>query len=185
MTDFAGQAADDDDSGPPVSDGVLTGVRVVEFAQNAAIPHCGRMLAGLGADVVKVEPPGGDAMRLTAPLSATEGRGYVVINPGKRSIAVDLGNPNARHVVDALFAWADVALVAFKLPDLARYSIDWDHAKTVNPRLIHLTHTALGPEGPEANQGGYDALVQGSKWPRVDDESNGSDRPAVDSAGSE
>ena len=61
--------------------GVLDGIKVVEFAQNAAIPHCGRLLAGLGADVVKVEPPTGDAMRLVAPVGG-EGRAYVIINPG-------------------------------------------------------------------------------------------------------
>jgi formyl-CoA transferase len=141
--------------------GVLDGIKVLELAQNAAVPHCGRLLAGLGADVVKVEPPDGDAMRHLAQLGPNEGRAYAAINPGKRSIAIDLGNDGAREVVDALFAWADIALVAFKLNDLARYGIDWDHARTVNPRLIHLTHTPLGPEGPDADQGGYDVLVQG------------------------
>ena len=140
---------------------ILAGVRVVELAQNAAVPHCGRLLAGLGADVVKVEPPEGDAMRLLAPISAGEGRGYAVINPGKRGMVIDLRQPEARPVVDALFAWADVALVAFKPADLARYGIDWDHAKQINPQLIHLTHTALGPEGPDAHHAGYDVLVQG------------------------
>ena len=129
-------------SAPP---GVLDGIKVVEFAQNAAIPHCGRLLAGLGADVVKVEPPTGDAMRLVAPLEG-EGRAYVLINPGKRSIALDLTSPDAPKVVDALFAWADVVLVAFKLPDLERFGLHWEHARTVNPRLVYLVHTALGPE---------------------------------------
>ena len=141
--------------------GVLDGIRVVEFAQNAAIPHCGRLLAGLGADVVKVEPPDGDAMRRLAALADMESRAYALINPGKRSIAIDLGSEDARTVIDALFAWADVALVAFKLPDLARYGIEWEHARTINPRLVHLTHTALGPGGPDAEFGGYDVLVQG------------------------
>ena len=140
--------------------GVLDGIKVVEFAQNAAIPHCGRLLAGLGADVVKVEPPTGDAMRLVAPVGG-EGRAYVIINPGKRSVGLDLASPDASQVIDALFAWADVALVAFKLPDLERYGLHWEHARTINPRLIHLVHTALGPEGPDADQGGYDGLVQG------------------------
>ena len=140
--------------------GVLDGVNVVEFAQNAAIPHCGRLLAGLGADVVKVEPPTGDAMRLIAPIEG-EGRAYVIINPGKRSVGLDLASPDAATVIDGLLAWADVALVAFKLPDLERYGLHWEHARTVNPRLIHLVHTALGPEGPDADQGGYDGLVQG------------------------
>ncbi len=140
---------------------MLDGIKVVEFAQNAAIPHCGRLLAGLGADVVKVEPPQGDAMRHLTQLADHESRAYAVINPGKRSIAIDLASDEARTVTDALFAWADVALCAFKLPDLARYAIDWDHARTVNPKLIHLTHSALGPDGPDAAFGGYDALVQG------------------------
>ena len=140
--------------------GVLDGVNVVEFAQNAAIPHCGRLLAGLGADVVKVEPPTGDAMRLVAPIEG-EGRAYVIINPGKRSVGLDLASPDAATVIDGLLAWADVALVAFKLPDLERYGLHWEHAREVNPRLIHLVHTALGPEGPDADQGGYDGLVQG------------------------
>lgn len=141
--------------------GILDGIRVLELAQNAAIPHCGRLLAGLGADVVKVEPPQGDAMRGLAQLGPNESKAYAVINPGKRSIAIDLGAPDAVEVVDALFAWADVALVAFKGSDLARYHIDWDHARLVNPRLVHLTHTPFGPEGPDAEVGGYDVLVQG------------------------
>jgi len=144
-----------------LSGSILEGVKVLELAQNAAIPHCGRLLAGLGADVVKVEPPGGDAMRLLAQLGPKEAKGYATINPGKRSIAVDLDAPDAREIIDALFRWADVALVAFKGPDLQRYGIDWDHARAVNPRLVHLTHTPFGPEGPDADQGGYDVLVQG------------------------
>lgn len=140
---------------------ILDGVKVLELAQNAAIPHCGRLLAGLGADVVKVEPPEGDAMRGLAQLGPAEAKAYAVINPGKRSIAIDLGSEQARGVLDALFAWADVALVAFKGSDLARYGIDWDHARRANPRLVHLTHTPFGPEGPDADEGGYDVLVQG------------------------
>ncbi|MEL7156207.1 MAG: CoA transferase [Actinomycetota bacterium] len=141
--------------------GVLDGLRVLELAQNAAIPHCGRLLAGLGADVVKVEPPGGDAMRGLAQLGPHEAKAYAVINPGKRSMVLDLAHPDATGVLAALFRWAEVALVAFKGSDLARYGIDWDHAREVNPRLVHLTHTAFGPEGPDADVGGYDVLVQG------------------------
>ncbi|MGH1490483.1 MAG: CaiB/BaiF CoA transferase family protein [Acidimicrobiales bacterium] len=139
---------------------LLAGIKVVEFAQNAAIPQCGRILAAMGADVVKVEPPTGDAMRKANEFGQQESKAYVGINPGKRSFALDLGAAGARPVIDKFFAWADVALVAFKQSDLARYGIDWDHAKTVNPQLVHLTHTPFGPEGPDADQGGYDVLVQ-------------------------
>jgi crotonobetainyl-CoA:carnitine CoA-transferase CaiB-like acyl-CoA transferase len=134
---------------------------VLELAQNAAIPHCGRLLAGLGAEVVKVEPPEGDAMRQLAQLGPNESKAYALINPGKRSIAVDLTSEGALAVTDALFRWADVALVAFKGSDLDRFSIGWEHARTINPRLVHLTHTPFGPDGPDADQGGYDVLVQG------------------------
>lgn len=139
---------------------LLAGIKVVEFAQNIAIPQCGRILAGMGADVVKVEPPSGDAMRGGSHFAEGEAPAYALINTGKRSIALDLGSPQARPVIDGLFRWADVALTAFKQSDLPRYGIDWDHARAVNPRLIHLTHTPFGPNGPDADQGGYDVLVQ-------------------------
>lgn len=167
--------------------GVLDGIKIVEFSQNAAIPHCGRLLAGLGADVVKVEPPHGDAMRFLAPIGG-EGRAYLTTNPGKRAIALDLTSPEAPSVIDGLFAWADVALVAMKPTDLERYGLDWEHARTVNPQLIHLTHTALGPEGPAAHHGGYDVLVQGRSgigWTmnRTIDGTPQSTRPAVNDYG--
>ncbi len=140
--------------------GILAGIKVVEFAQNAAVPHCGRLLAGMGADVVKVEPPGGDAMRSLASLAPMEAKAYALINPGKRAMVLDLAHPGASEVVDGLFAWADVALIAFKQGDLKRYCIDYDHAGNVNPRLVYLAHTAFGPEGTDAHLGGYDVLVQ-------------------------
>jgi crotonobetainyl-CoA:carnitine CoA-transferase CaiB-like acyl-CoA transferase len=152
--------AADEPAGRKSARGILAGIKVVEFAQNAAIPHCGRLLAGMGADVVKVEPPGGDAMRSLAPLTPTEGKGYALINPGKRAMVLDLQHHGAASVVDALLSWADVALVAFKQGDLKRYRIDWDHASGVNPRLVYLAHTAFGPEGPDSHIGGYDVLVQ-------------------------
>lgn len=144
----------------PITTSLLEGIRVIEFAQNIAIPQCGRILGGMGADVVKVEPPTGDAMRAGNILAPMEAPAYAGINPGKRSMALDLTSPDAQQVIDALFRWADVALLAFKQSDLPRYGLDWDHARTVNPRLIHLTHTPFGPEGPDADQGGYDVLVQ-------------------------
>lgn len=140
---------------------VLADVKVVEFSQNAAVPQCARLLAGMGADVVKVEPIAGDAMRHQAPLTATESRAYSTINPGKRAICLDLAGAGARSVIDRLLAWADISLVGLKLTDVKRYGLDWEHAQTVNPRLVHLVFTAFGPDGPDADQGGYDVLVQG------------------------
>ena len=167
---------------------MLEGIKVVEFAQNLAIPACGRILAAMGADVVKVEPPGGDAMRATAGLGPRESRAFAQINPGKRGMAIDLRSSKASPVVDALFRWADVALVAFKGSDLVRYGLDWDHARLVNPRLIHLTHTPFGPRGDDAEVGGYDALVQavsgmGFLMNRTENGTPVATRPAVNDAG--
>lgn len=171
-----------------MGDGILAGVRVVELAQNVAVPHCGRLLAGMGADVVKVEPPRGDAMRFLAPVGHFEGRGYALANPGKRAIALDLDTPDARRVVDRLFEWADVALVAFKLNDRARYGLDWEHAHSVNARLIYLGSNAFGPEGDDAHVGGYDVLAQarsgvGFIMNRVQNGAPAATRPAVNDTG--
>jgi crotonobetainyl-CoA:carnitine CoA-transferase CaiB-like acyl-CoA transferase len=168
--------------------GILAGIKVVEFAQNAAVPHCGRLMAGMGADVVKVEPPNGDAMRGGIKLAPGEAKTFAVINPSKRGIVLDLSIDGARDVVDRLFAWADVALVGFKQSDLARYGIDWDHARAVNPRLVHLTHTPFGPDGPDADVGGYDTLVQGRSGAgfvmnRTENGTPVSSRPAVNDFG--
>ena len=173
---------------PTENGGILAGVKVVEFAQNAAVPHCGRLMAGMGADVVKVEPPNGDAMRGGIKLAPNEAKAFAVINPGKRGIVLDLASDGAREVVERLFAWADVVLVGFKQSDLARYGIDWDHARAVNPRLIHLTHTPFGPDGPDADVGGYDTLVQGRSGAgfvmnRSENGAPVSSRPAVNDFG--
>lgn len=141
--------------------GALAGVKVIEFAQNAAVPQCGRLLAGLGADVVKVEPPEGDSMRHLAKLAPTEGRAYATINPGKRAMTLDLTAEGALEVVDAALRWADIALVGLKGTDLERFGLDWDRVHQVNPQLVHLVFTPFGPNGPSKDEGGYDVLVQG------------------------
>lgn len=177
-----------DFSEPGTGEGILAGVKVVEFAQNIAVPHCGRLLAGMGAEVVKVEPPTGDAMRFLAPIAHFEGRGYAVANPGKRAIALDLARDESREVVDRLFAWADVALIAFKLDDRERYGLHWEHARSVNPRLIYLGANAFGPEGDDAAIGGYDVLAQarsgvGFIMNRVMNGAPAASRPAVNDTG--
>jgi crotonobetainyl-CoA:carnitine CoA-transferase CaiB-like acyl-CoA transferase len=141
--------------------GVLNGIKVVEFAQNIAVPFCGRMLAAMGADVVKVEPPEGDAMRHLDRLPAEhESRQYAAINAGKRGIVLDLGKAASRPAVEALIRWADVVLTGMKRPDLERYAIDYARVATLNPSVVYLENSAFGAKGPDADQGGYDVLAQ-------------------------
>lgn len=150
----------DESASDPRTNGVLAGLKVVEFAQNAAVPQCGRLLAGMGAEVVKVEPNEGDAMRQSARLTKNEARAYATINPGKRAMCLDLASPDAVAVVDALIDWADVCLVGLKAGDVERFGLSWARVHERNPRLVQMSLTAFGPEGPDADQGGYDVLVQ-------------------------
>lgn len=142
------------------AEGVLAGVRVLEIAQNAAVPQCARLFAGLGADVVKVEPPTGDAMRHLAGVAPSESRAFATINPGKRAITLDLTSDAARPVVDRLVGWADIVLIGLKRPDVARYGLEWERLQAVNPTVIALVFNAYGPAGPMAEEPGYDMLVQ-------------------------
>lgn len=135
-------------------------MRVVEFSQNAAVPQCARLLAGMGADVVKVEPPAGDAMRHLAVLSDGESRAYATINPGKRAIALDMAAEPAQPVIDRLLEWADIALIGLKSGDLVRFGLDWERVHERAPSLVVLAFNAYGPKGAEAELGGYDQLVQ-------------------------
>ncbi len=142
--------------------GALAGVRVLEFAQAMAIPACGQLLADMGAEVIKVEPPGGDAFRHTqAPVIPGESKGYTLLNRGKRCLCLDVSHPQAAEVVGRLVQRADVALVSLKPPDLPRYGLTYDRFAAINPRIVYLEHVPLGPKGPFGQDGGYDVVVQG------------------------
>jgi formyl-CoA transferase len=142
--------------------GPLAGVRVVEFAQALAIPVCGMLLADMGAEVIKVEPPGGDAMRLNQePIIPGESKGFTVMNRGKKSVCIDVSHPGAAVAIDRLAATADVVLMALKPSDLPRYNLTYERFAAINPAVIFLEHSAYGTEGPMAEMGGYDVVVQG------------------------
>jgi crotonobetainyl-CoA:carnitine CoA-transferase CaiB-like acyl-CoA transferase len=146
----------------PEALGALHDVRVLEFAQALAVPSCGALLADMGADVVKIEPPRGDTYRLQnrAPVPG-EGRDFAICNRGKRSLCLDLGRPESRDVVDRLVAGADVVLVSFKVTDLVRYGLDYERLRTVKPRLVYLENTPYGRHGPLGDEGGYDVVAMG------------------------
>jgi len=142
--------------------GALEDVRVIELAQVLAVPTCGQLLADMGADVIKVEPPRGDSFRLYGRTPVrTEGRGYALFNRGKRSLCLDLTNAESRDVVARLVRSADVVLVSFKPSDLPRYGVDYATLRAIQPRLVYLENTPYGPEGPLRSDGGYDVVAQG------------------------
>ncbi len=142
--------------------GALADVRVIEFAQVVAVPVGGALLAGLGADVIKVEPPSGDSSRFIRPTgSKDQGRLFIVHNRGKRSISLDLTHERAKEVIEPLVASADVVTTGFKRSDLPRYGLSYEQLSAIKPDLVYLESTPYGPKGPMADMGGYDPVAMG------------------------
>jgi crotonobetainyl-CoA:carnitine CoA-transferase CaiB-like acyl-CoA transferase len=142
--------------------GALEGVRVIEIAQVMAIPMAGLVLADMGADVIKVEPPHGDSFRSNqSQIYPGESKGFTIYNRGKRSVCIDLTRPEASTALEPLLQSADVVLVSMKPTDVPRYGVTYEHCAKLKPDVIYLDHIPLGPRGPFADDGGYDVVVQG------------------------
>ncbi len=146
----------------------LAGLRVLELARVLAGPWCGQLLADLGADVVKVERPGGgDDTRGWGPpfVPAAEG-GHLsaayfhAANRGKRSIALDFETEPGRQAVRDLALRADVVIENFRVGGLAKYGLDHASLARLNPRLVTCSITGFGQTGPYAARAGYDAMIQ-------------------------
>ena len=140
----------------------LAGYRVIELAHLIAGPACGMYLADMGADVVKIEQPGGgDASRTTYGTQlGGESAVFVTVNRNKRSVALDLARPEGRAAFERLVARADVVLEAYRGGVAERLGIDWARLAPINPRLVYCSLSAFGPEGPWRDKPGVDMLVQ-------------------------
>lgn len=144
----------------------LEGIRVIELARILAGPWAGQTLADLGADVVKVEAPeGDDTRRWGPPFLDNDGEQsaayFHATNRGKRGITCDFRTAEGQDTVRRLVAGADVVIENFKLGGLAKYGLDWDSLRRVNPRLVYCSITGFGQTGPYAHRAGYDFIIQG------------------------
>jgi crotonobetainyl-CoA:carnitine CoA-transferase CaiB-like acyl-CoA transferase len=143
----------------------LSGVRVVELTSWMAAPSAGAILADLGADVIKIEPPGGDPVRgLIRPPKVPEGTpkidySFHIDNRGKRSIAIAIDQPEGADLVRRLVNDADVFLCNLLPHRQERYGLDGPTMLKVNPRLVHATLTGYGMTGPDASRPGYDVTA--------------------------
>jgi crotonobetainyl-CoA:carnitine CoA-transferase CaiB-like acyl-CoA transferase len=144
---------------PPLQ-GALTGVRVLDFSEYIAGPLAGQLLADLGADVTKVEPPHGDYWRHTAPVAPFESRGFMGVNKGKRSISLDLKHPDAKAVLHRLVSGADVVVANYRPGVAARIGVDYETLSTINSRIIYCENTAFGAKGPYRDRAGFDLVSQ-------------------------
>jgi len=140
--------------------GPLSGIRVVDFTEYIAGPYCTMMLADMGADVVKVERPQGDAWRHTAPVAPYESRGFLGVNRGKRSIALDLEKAEARAIAQRLASEAGVVTVNYRPGVAKRLGLDYEALSAKNPALVYCENTAFGHVGPYQGRHGYDLLSQ-------------------------
>jgi crotonobetainyl-CoA:carnitine CoA-transferase CaiB-like acyl-CoA transferase len=138
----------------------LAGLRVLEYGQYVAVPFAAMLLADLGADVVKVEPPQGDAWRRYAPFRDGESRYFYALNRNKRSVSLDLKSASGREMSRRLIESAD-ALLHNCLPARAqRFGLDRDSVHAINPRCAVVAVSSFGSRGPDAERPGYDLIAQ-------------------------
>ena len=141
----------------------LTGVRVLDFSHYLAGPLASMIFADAGAEVIKVEKPGGDDMRYFAPREASlggEGPAFLWANRNKRSIVIDLRHEQGQRIARELAMTADVVLENFSVGVMAKYGLDHERLQAINPRLIYCSVSAFGPTGSLARRPGFDTMMQ-------------------------
>ncbi|MDP1640572.1 MAG: CoA transferase, partial [Phenylobacterium sp.] len=141
---------------------ILKGLKVVEFATYIAAPGAAGILGDWGAEVIKIERPGGDDMRhVFADAKSDLGANptFEMDNRGKRSIVLDIGKPEGREAVAKLAAGADVFITNVRPASLKRAGLDEASLRPANPRLIYALVTGYGMEGPDAHKPGFDVTA--------------------------
>jgi crotonobetainyl-CoA:carnitine CoA-transferase CaiB-like acyl-CoA transferase len=143
--------------------GPLVGMRVLDLAHVMAGPTCGRMLADMGADVIKVEKADGgdDTRRMLPPDIKGESAAYMMMNRNKRGIVLDLKKPLAREALKRLVKTADVLIENYRHDTLDKLGLGYQDLRKLNPGLIYCAISGFGRTGPFASQGGYDLIAQG------------------------
>lgn len=139
--------------------GPLAGIRVIDLTTVVSGPVCTMLLADQGADVIKVEPPGGDIARRTAGNGEFTAM-FVSCNRGKRSLAIDIKQPAALAILHRLIAGADVLVQNFRPGTMERFGLDDASIRALNPKLIYLSISGVGETGPYVGKRVYDPVIQ-------------------------
>ena len=141
---------------------LLEGVKVLDFTRVLAGPFAGRILADLGADVVKVEPPEGDMTRgMGRRINGISGLLHAAERRASASICVDLTKPGASELMLRMAAEADVVLENFRPGIMSGFGLGWDELSAVNPRLVMLSISGFGQSGPERDRASYAPIIHG------------------------
>jgi len=141
--------------------GALAGVTVVDLSTHLSGPYCTMLLGDLGADVIKVERPGGDEARTMPPFVDGRSAPFDVWNRNKRSIVLDAKKPEDAATLRALIAGADVLVQNMRPGTLERMGLGWDALHQAHPRLILASISGFGQTGPWSQHGGFDLMTQG------------------------
>jgi crotonobetainyl-CoA:carnitine CoA-transferase CaiB-like acyl-CoA transferase len=142
-------------------DGVLAGVRVLDFGRYIAGPYCAALLADFGADVIRIERRGGGEDRWLAPVGADDaGAMFLVMNRNKRAMTLDPACPEGREIVKQLVATADVVVANLPPEVLRALALDLESLRQVKPDIILTTVTAFGAGGPWSRRHGFDGIGQ-------------------------
>jgi crotonobetainyl-CoA:carnitine CoA-transferase CaiB-like acyl-CoA transferase len=155
----------------------LAGVRVLDYAQYVAGPLATMLLADLGADVIKVEPPAGDAWRRYEPLADGDSRWFWTLNRGKRSVAVDLRTPEGRRESETLIRSADAVVHNLPAERALRFGLDREAVRAVNPDAVWCSVSSVGSRGPEAGRLAFDLIAQAMTGMLLADVREGDDLP--------
>jgi crotonobetainyl-CoA:carnitine CoA-transferase CaiB-like acyl-CoA transferase len=140
--------------------GPLEGVKILEFSEIIAAPFAGMLLSDLGADIIKVEPPAGEAWRLSAQFVPGESRQFISLNRGKKGLALNLKTREGQEVIHKLVPEMDVVIINYRPDTPGNLAIDYETLKKLNPRLIYVENTAFGRQGPSSHRPGYDIVIQ-------------------------
>lgn len=142
----------------------LQGIKVVDLSRVLAGPSATQILADLGADVIKIERPNvGDETRYWSPPKFSDDTSayFATVNRNKRSLTLDITQPDGQQIIKQLVKDADILVENFKVGNLKKYGLDYDSLKELNPRLIYASLTGFGQTGEWAYKAGYDYIIQG------------------------
>lgn len=140
----------------------LQGIRVLDVSQVMAGPFACMLLADMGADVIKVEPPGGDQTRgaMGFKMKGPDSMGFLNMNRNKRSLTLDLKSDEGREFFYELAKTADIIVENYRPGAVQRLRIDYEHIKAVNPKIVYVSISGFGQSGPWASRPGFDLMAQ-------------------------
>jgi crotonobetainyl-CoA:carnitine CoA-transferase CaiB-like acyl-CoA transferase len=142
-----------------VNNDILSGVRVIDFTTIVSGPYCTRLLADLGAEVIKIEPPEGDFIRTQPPIRAGKSAYFAHLNCGKKSLAIDLRQADAIELVQQLAAKSDVVVENSRPGVMQRLGLDYATLAPMNPRIVYCSISGFGQSGPWATRSAYAPML--------------------------